>query len=84
MEAILIKPKNKKEQDFALDLIKKLNFSFELQDAKPVGLKVKARKEDDVLEKYKGHPLVKDLKQGLQEVKDHINGKKKLKRYQSV
>lgn len=84
MEAILIKPKNKKEQDFALDLVKKLNFSFELQDSKPVSIKSKTKKEDDILEKYKGHPLVKDIKEGLQEVKDHINGKKKLKRYQSV
>jgi gamma-glutamyl phosphate reductase len=84
MEAILIKPKNKKEQDFALDLVKKLNFTFELQETKQLNTKAKHKKEEDVFKKYKDYPLAKELNQGLQEVKAHINGKKKLKRYQSV
>jgi hypothetical protein len=83
MEAILIKPKNRKEKDFAIDLVKKLNFSFELQEAKPI-TKVKAKRKEDVLEKYNDHPLVKELNEGLQEVKNHVNGKKRLKRYHSV
>lgn len=84
MEIIVIKPKNKKEQEFTVDLVKKLNFSFELQEQKSTSAKTKAKSEKDVLIKYKNHPLAKDLKAGLREVKNHINGKKKLKKYHAV